>query len=422
MLLTIYPFYRYNTLEKKLEREVTSMNYPFSKKSSLSRFVSLTLVMLLMLTMLGGCSLLPTKTPATEPSTEPSESAPQLNLVEETETTAPPTTETTAPPTTEAKKENVAVVKEQLNIRSSPSTGSRVITQLDAGDEVEVLRIEPIGTVQWAYVSSDTLNVMGWIVTDMLDMTNVQLASGSTSTPANTVPTTAGGDPTQSTAPVNGITGTGAGNTPANSQTGTVNTNTLNIRASASTNSERVGAYTFGDRITILETKDGWGRTDKGWVSMNYVTIGNNAPANNTPSSSTPTGTGSGNAVVSGSGVNIRTGAGTDYPIITTVGRGESLTILETTTEGGRQWGRTAKGWICMDYVTVTGTIGSAGGNGTVTGNGLNIRAGAGTDFAIVGSLSQGATVSVLETTTIGASRWGRINEGWICLDYVRMN
>ena len=131
------------------------MNYPFSKKSFISRLVSLTLVMLLMLTMLGGCSLLPSKT-TNEPSTEPSEdvSANQPNIVDEPETTEAPTTEVTVPPTTEAKKENVAVVREQTSIRSSPSSGSRVNAQVDAGEELEVLRIESIGEVKWAWVSS----------------------------------------------------------------------------------------------------------------------------------------------------------------------------------------------------------------------------------------------------------------------------
>lgn len=156
------------------------MNYPFKNKS-LRRSLSLSLVLLLTLAMLSGCSLLP-GSGNTEPTTEATEPSSDIPNIVDTEPSTEPSTVPTTVPTT-APKENMAVVKEQLNIRSSPSTGSRVITQLDAGEEVEVLRIEPIGSVEWAYVSSDSLNVMGWIVTDMLDMSNVQLASGSTSTP-----------------------------------------------------------------------------------------------------------------------------------------------------------------------------------------------------------------------------------------------
>lgn len=51
----------------------------------------------------------------------------------------------------------------------------------------------------------------------------------------------------------------------------------LNIRAEASALSVVVGSYEPGTAITILETKDGWGRTDRGWIAMLYVTLSENA-------------------------------------------------------------------------------------------------------------------------------------------------
>lgn len=57
--------------------------------------------------------------------------------------------------------------------------------------------------------------------------------------------------------------------------TKTVTSKTLNIRSGAGTKHEKVGTYKKGDVITIYEeTKVGsqmWGRTDKGWVCMDYV-------------------------------------------------------------------------------------------------------------------------------------------------------
>ena len=47
----------------------------------------------------------------------------------------------------------------------------------------------------------------------------------------------------------------------------------LNIRAEASALSAVVGSYEPGTAITILERKDGWGRTDRGWIFMDYVTL-----------------------------------------------------------------------------------------------------------------------------------------------------
>ena len=51
----------------------------------------------------------------------------------------------------------------------------------------------------------------------------------------------------------------------------------LNIRAEASALSAVVGSYEPGTAITILERRDGWGRTDRGWIFMDYVTLSENA-------------------------------------------------------------------------------------------------------------------------------------------------
>lgn len=51
----------------------------------------------------------------------------------------------------------------------------------------------------------------------------------------------------------------------------------LNIRAEASARSAVVGRYEPGTAITILERRDGWGRTDRGWIFMDYVTLSENA-------------------------------------------------------------------------------------------------------------------------------------------------
>ena len=48
--------------------------------------------------------------------------------------------------------------------------------------------------------------------------------------------------------------------------------------------------------------------------------------------------------------------------------------------------------------------------------------AGAGTSYQIVGSKSAGDVVTILETVTAEGYTWGRIDIGWICMNYVRMN
>lgn len=53
----------------------------------------------------------------------------------------------------------------------------------------------------------------------------------------------------------------------------------LNIRAGASTSYQRVGGYAKGTIVTILAESNGFGKTDRGWISLNYTStnIGNSS-------------------------------------------------------------------------------------------------------------------------------------------------
>mgnify|MGYP004467309591 FL=1 len=55
----------------------------------------------------------------------------------------------------------------------------------------------------------------------------------------------------------------------------------LNIRAGASTSYPRVGGYAKGTIVTILAESNGFGKTDRGWISLNYTStnIGNSSVA-----------------------------------------------------------------------------------------------------------------------------------------------
>ena len=98
--------------------------------------------------------------------------------------------------------------------------------------------------------------------------------------------------------------------------------------------------------------------------------------------------------------------------------------------------------WIYSQYLEVkmgvvesgTGGTGSAGGTGTTqktdgTGKGIiantyagvNVRSGAGIANAIVGKILNGTEVTILEVKLVGAAKWGRVKQGWICMDYVTM-
>jgi hypothetical protein len=51
----------------------------------------------------------------------------------------------------------------------------------------------------------------------------------------------------------------------------TVTASLLNVRREPSTNAAIVDTLRHNSAVTILETRDGWGRTDRGWVSMAWL-------------------------------------------------------------------------------------------------------------------------------------------------------
>ncbi len=71
-----------------------------------------------------------------------------------------------------------------------------------------------------------------------------------------------------------------------------VTANSLHIRQNPSASAKSVGYYTYGMQITIYEelSVNGtpWGRTDKGWVCLNYVDMSGNPPPPTEPKPTNP--------------------------------------------------------------------------------------------------------------------------------------
>ena len=454
----------------------------FSDQYDLKKPLSLALATALTAAMLSGCSLFK------KDAAEPADTNPQTPGISLSDTSAPTETETPTTEATEPINENTATVTSQINIRSSPSTEATIVGTLDAGDKVEISRREEVTGIDWAYIISPEA---GWIVMDYveMDIPSQMPTGGDTSTPANETPTeaTTGTDTvsikgvvtvnnlnirsensmdgkvqgsynkgdvvtiletkngwgrtnkgwikmefvnTTGTSTQTPTNTTGNSNTTNNTTTSTGNGSTtvqfrgivtakqLNIRASASKDSDSLGSYAYGARVEILEKRGDWGRTSKGWISLNYVYH------DGTTGSNTAKGT-----VTAGGGLNIRSGPGKGYDSVGSYAEGESVTILEQFTYDGDTWGCTNKGSVSMAYVdTGTSNTGSSGTStdgqtATVsTESGLRVRSGAGTDYDVVGSLKYGTKVTILSKKTVDGTTWGEISTGWICMDYVTLD
>lgn len=448
-----------------------NFSYPYNLKKP----VSLVLATALTAAMLSGCSLFSKKTD------EPADTTLQTPGLSLTDTSAPSETETPTTAATEPINENTATVTSQINIRSSPSTEATVVGTLDAGDKVEISRREEVTGINWAYIISPEA---GWIVMDyvQMDIPSEMPSGGDTSTPAGANPTEPTAGTSNDTLNLKGVVtvnnlnirsepdgkvqgsynkgdvvtiletkngwgrtnkgwikmeyvntsgsttptdnNTSSGNTSASTGNGSttvqfrgiVTAKELNIRASASQDSDRVGGYTYGDRVEILEKSGSWGRTSKGWISLNYVY------QDGTTGSNTAKGT-----IIASGGLNIRSGPGTGYDSVGGYAEGDSVTILEQFTYNGVTWGCTNKGWISMKYVDTgssgTGSSSGDGEKGTVIAEGgLRVRSSAGTDSTVVGSLKYGTRVTILSQKTVDGTTWGEINTGWISMDYVSLD
>lgn len=115
--------------------------------------------------------------------------------------------------------------------------------------------------------------------------------------------------------------------------------------------------------------------------------------------------------VTANSGLNIRSGAGTSYKRVGGYTKGTTVTILK---ESGN-WGKTNKGWICLDYTTKVTTTTSK--IMTVTAKkGLNIRSGRGTSYKVVGAYAYNTKVTVTDIK----NNWGKTSKGYVCMSYLK--
>ena len=286
-----------------------------------------------------------------------------------------------------------------LNVRSGAGTNYSVIGSLSNGAKVEI--VETSGT--WYKIKYGS--GYGYVSKDYV-----------------TVSTDSGN---------NG----GNDNSSASTQSGTIKVNgALNVRSGAGTNHSVIGSLSNGAKVEIVETSGTWYKikygSGYGYVSKDYVTVstdsGNNG-GNDNSSASTQSGT----IKVNGA-LNVRSGAGTNHSVIGSLSNGAKVEIVETSGTWYKIKYGSGYGYVSKDYVTVSTDSGNNGGNdnssastqsGTIKVNGaLNVRSGAGTNHSVIGSLSNGAKVEIVETS----GTWYKIKYGsgygYISKDYVVLN
>ena len=262
-----------------------------------------------------------------------------------------------------------------LRIRAGAGTGYATVGALYSDDQVELFEIVSVNGMSWgridkgwicmSYVQLESSeNAASAVVGTVINCNNlnVRAAAGTSSAKVCTLPkgtqvnvyeqTTCNGEKWGRID--QGWVHMGyiylGGKPPADSQnagyaTGKVSgTDVLRVRSAPGVNNPQVGTLNRDTIVIITETaKVGtttWGKVEQGWISLYYVDLDSNKVPVNAVAKAVNT-----------KSLRIRAGAGTNYDCIGSYTTGQQVIIIEQTMVSGRPWGRTDRGWICMEYV-----------------------------------------------------------------------
>ena len=213
--------------------------------------------------------------------------------------------------------------------------------------------------------------------------------------------------------------------------TGTVTADALRLRSSASTSSTTLSMVYKGSTVELLSAEEnGWYKVSyngtEGYMSADWlqVTVTASSDIVDTGSSADNTVSAQQTAVVKDGPLNVRSGPGTSYERVGSLKKGTEVTILSTQDDWYEISAGSVTGYVSAQYISLDGTVtqdNTVTQDGLVIAGPLNVRSGPGTGYSRVGSLSLGATISVLGSS----NGWYQISTGsltgYVHGDYVAL-
>ncbi len=197
-----------------------------------------------------------------------------------------------------------------LNIRAGAGTNFDTVGSLEDGTKVAIYEQVQVGDSTWGRIK------IGWISMKYIKIVDSGINESST----------------------------------IDSIIATVTSETLNVRSGPGTDHGRVGSLSVGDKIQITEVRvigeSIWGKGAKGWVSMSYVQI-----------DGMPNGELRISGTVNTAELMIRSAPGAKNQKLGSYQEGDRVLITAIKSLDYQPWGKTDKGWICIDYVAVDGGI-----------------------------------------------------------------
>lgn len=311
-----------------------------------------------------------------------------------------------------AKKTGVIVNADSVNVRDYPNAGSTKVGTVKRGEEVTIYEQVTKGTKDWAKISAKEDK---WVCMDY-----IQVSSGSTES-------------------------SGSGETAADEKaiaTGIVSSRiNLNVRSAPGTTKPLVKSLPTGTQVSVFEVKSvngaDWGRIGKDqWVCMSYVQIQTGSIDSGSSSTS---GTANATIVNCSTGVNVRSSASISGALAGRIAVNTRVYISEVkTASNGSKWGKTDKGWVCMDYVkldstsevgdsgsvesSVSTTTGAPYANVTVpakvNAGGASVYLNADTNSKLLVVLGAGQSIKISGRALVKDVQWGKVTigsyTGWV--------
>lgn len=321
---------------------------------------------------------------------------------------------TLKPAATTATSSSTQVTTDALNMRLAAGTWHKVLVTIPKGQA-----LKPIKTSgAWTKVSYG--GKTGWVHNGYLTTASVKPATPSTPTPATP-------------------------STPVTSSDAIVTTADLNLRRAAGTWHDVLVTIPKGQALTPIKTSGTWTKVSyagkTGWVHNGYLTNSSVKPTTPTtpsqpvaPSKPAIKEESINQSYVTTANLNVRQGPGIGYALVTNIPNG---TTVKATKQSGT-WVYVTyngkSGYVSTGYLKQTTTAPSApltpnagdGGAGNesfdyvVNTPSLNVRASASTNSAVIGSVTAGQTLRVVQTS----NGWHQIyignTTGFVAASYVK--
>ena len=325
------------------------------------------------------------------------------------------------------------IVTGALNVRSGPGLEYSIVTVVNQGNVVNLLGRNADST--WAYVQTASAT-LGWVnASSNYINPSVAISSLDEVTTATATPTAV---PTSTSVPNPTATPTPA---PATGSTATVATGALNVRSGPSVAYSPVAVITQGTVVTLIGRNDNssWAKirlsdSTEGWVNASLITP--NVSISSLPVAAAPTITAS--ALVSTGAMNVRSGPGVTYSVLTVASQGQTVTLLGR--NANSSWAKIrlangTEGWANTSLLTANVSISSLPVADSpappeppvpvAPGAVLSLRSGPGFNYPVTGSVYQG-----LRVTAVGRnanSTWLKVQlsdgqQGWIGAQYVQLS